>query len=438
MKQDTGAASVSIGQERQIIRSLAMELAEIANLPVQQDKIKLWKNLNGLKMQRPMVLVYAFPWDEAQAVSPELVLLTRDPFHQQLEQHLRRLLYKWRYMRADMVVQPVYKSPVFVRETRQDLRTGGMVERSLSYCTNLHTSDIGRAQSAKAYEPVLRNEDDIAALKMPLVEVDSKQTEEAYERSCDLLEPILRVEKTGVQMLPFAPMDTLMELWGIEPLMIDMIERPHLIHLAMEKLVAIHLSRLDQFIKLNILAANHDSAGAITQGMGECFTDELPGQPFDPAAVRPQHMWGGATAQIFSSVSPEMHAEFALQHEIKWLECFGLAAYGCCEPLDRKIGILRQVKNLRKISMSSWIRTELAAAEVGRDFVFSYKPKPTFLALDDFNLEPTLQEMKAVLQHTQAHSCPLEFILRTIISFRQDPRRITEWVKMAMSLVGAE
>jgi hypothetical protein len=149
-------------------------------------------------------------------------------------------------------------------------------------------------------------------------------------------------------------------------------------------------------------------------------------------------MWGGATAQIFSSVSPEMHAEFALQHEIKWLERFGLAAYGCCEPLDRKIGILRQVKNLRKISMSSWIKPELAAAEIGRDFVFSYKPKPTFLALDDFNLEPTLQEMKAVLRHTQAHDCPLEFILRTIISFRQDPRRITEWVNMAMSLVGAE
>ena len=47
-----------------------------------------------------------------------------------------------------------------------------------------------------------------------------------------------------------------------------------------------------------------------------------------------------------------MHDEFCVQYEMKWMERFGLVAYGCCEPLHNKIGMLRKIKRLRKISMS--------------------------------------------------------------------------------------
>ncbi len=36
-----------------------------------------------------------------------------------------------------------------------------------------------------------------------------------------------------------------------------------------------------------------------------------------------------------------MHWEFGLKHELRWLERWGLTYYGCCEPLDVKVGILR-------------------------------------------------------------------------------------------------
>ena len=45
-------------------------------------------------------------------------------------------------------------------------------------------------------------------------------------------------------------------------------------------------------------------------------------------------MWGCSNAQIFSEVSPKMHWEFALEHDLRWLRRWGLNYYGCCEPLD--------------------------------------------------------------------------------------------------------
>ena len=132
-----------------------------------------------------------------------------------------------------------------------------------------------------------------------------------------------------------------------------------------------------------------------------------------------------------------MHERFALDHEAKWLERFGLSAYGCCEPLHKKIDMLKKIKNLRKISMSSWIDIEEAADKIGKKYIFSYKPNPTFLAFEPFDLAQSKKELETVLSKTSEHGCQLEVILRTIISYRSDPDRIKQWVDMAMNLVGA-
>ena len=75
-------------------------------------------------------------------------------------------------------------------------------------------------------------------------------------------------------------------------------------------------------------------------------------------------MWGCSNAQIFSEVSPAMHWEFAVKHDLRWLSRWGLTYYGCCEPLDQKIDILRRIPNLRKISASPWCNTERLVEKV--------------------------------------------------------------------------
>ena len=49
-------------KDRNILRELASQVAEIAALPVQQKTISLWKALNGLKPVRAMVMIDQIPW----------------------------------------------------------------------------------------------------------------------------------------------------------------------------------------------------------------------------------------------------------------------------------------------------------------------------------------------------------------------------------------
>ena len=106
---------------------------------------------------------------------------------------------------------------------------------------------------------------------------------------------------------------------------------------------------------------------------------------YDPDYVRPHNMWGCSNAQIFSEVSPEMHWEFALEHDVRWLERWGLTYYGCCEPLDSKIDILRRIPNLRKISISPWCDTDRAGRADRHRLRDEPQAQPAVLAEDTWH-----------------------------------------------------
>jgi len=155
----------------------------------------------------------------------------------------------------------------------------------------------------------------------------------------------------------------------------------------------------------------------------------LPQEDFDPNHVRAIDLWGCATAQIFSGVSPQMHEEFALKYERRWLERFGLTYYGCCEPLHHKVGILKNIPNLRKISMSPWADLEVAVEEIGDRYVISYKPNPAVLAVDEWNPEYARKELRRALERTVG--CAVEVIMKDISTVRYEPQRLWEWARIA-------
>ncbi len=143
-------------------------------------------------------------------------------------------------------------------------------------------------------------------------------------------------------------------------------------------------------------------------------------------------MWGCSNAQIFSSVSPEMHWDFALKHDLRWLSRWGLTYYGCCEPLDLKIDLLRRIPNLRKISISPWCNTANAVVKIGRDYVMSRKPNPAILADDVWHPERARAELCEFLE--QARGCQVELIMKDISTVRYQPQRLWEWAAMAIGV----
>ncbi|MDR2747387.1 MAG: hypothetical protein LBB77_08075, partial [Treponema sp.] len=95
----------NLENDRTILRELASKVAEIAALPVQEEKKRLWRALNSLKPERPMVLIDQICWHEMN-VDDKLTLRCEDKECRGYEWHLRSILYRWEYFPADMVVEP--------------------------------------------------------------------------------------------------------------------------------------------------------------------------------------------------------------------------------------------------------------------------------------------------------------------------------------------
>ncbi|MCS7367695.1 MAG: hypothetical protein NDF52_07440, partial [archaeon YNP-WB-062] len=75
--------------DKEILRSLASELAEIASLPVQKEKAEMWKRLNKLEDVKPMVWINEIPWHEMN-IDDELTLRCEGEFCRMIEQYLRQ------------------------------------------------------------------------------------------------------------------------------------------------------------------------------------------------------------------------------------------------------------------------------------------------------------------------------------------------------------
>jgi len=242
------------------------------------------------------------------------------------------------------------------------------------------------------------------------------------------------VRKVGQSHIWFTPWDYLIRWWGVTEAMLDLHDRPEMVHAAVDRMVAAWMTELDQFVEQNLLSLDCNNTRVGSGGYG--YTRELPGSDFDPGWVRPHNMWGCSNAQAFSQVSPETHWEFALKHEIPWLSRWGLNYYGCCEPLDAKMDILRRIPRLRKISMSCWVDLDRAVRNVGRDFVISYKPNPAYLAEHRWRPEAMRDELRTALEKTRG--CHVEIILKDISTVRYQPQRLWEWAAMASELVSEQ
>ncbi len=96
-------------KDRDVLLRLSAQVAEVAALDVHAATIGLWKRLNRLERVRPPVWINEICWNE---MGPELTLECEDPFCRAWEEQLRRTLYQWRHLPADMVVEPVLWSPL--------------------------------------------------------------------------------------------------------------------------------------------------------------------------------------------------------------------------------------------------------------------------------------------------------------------------------------
>jgi len=405
--------------DRAVLRQLGERIAEIAALPAQQASIRRWKALNARRPERPMVMIDQVCWHE-MPIADELAPRVAEPFWRGVEIGMRRLLYQWEHMRVDMVVEPWLEIPRAIHNTGFGMHIDE--ERAVL--------DPANGVVGHRYHDTISTDADIDRIQTPRISVDRDADARRAEEARALFAGILETRMQGAQP-SFAPWDLLAMWRGPEAILYDLADRPQFLHRIMGRLTAAMLAMLDQLEEQGALGYGHR-----TIHCSGAHTDELPAPGFDAARPRPADLWTCGMAQIFSTVSPATHQEFELEYANRWYERFGLVYYGCCEPLDDRIDVLRTIPHLRKISMSPWVNVARGAAQIGSDFVFSRKPSPALLAVDSWSVEPVRRDLQEVVDLCAAHGCPLEFILKDISTVRYAPQRLWAWADAAMEVVG--
>jgi hypothetical protein len=406
--------------DRTILRELGKQIAEIAALPVQQEKIRLWKALNGLRPERPMVMIDQVCWHEMN-VDNELTLRTQDPFCRKLETDLRRTLYAWKHMPADMVVEPI----VTVQKAIDGAWFGMSADEERA------VSDPNNDVVGHLYHDQLQTEEDLQKITMPDARLDEAETARRETMAHEIFDGVLGVEMQGLTPY-FNAWDWVVQWRNAESVLMDLALRPDFMHKLFSRVTDVALTLLDQAEERGLLIQRYSRIHCTG-----AHTDELPAPGFNPQKPRAKDLWTMGMAQIFSSVSPAMHQEFDLDYAVRFYERFGLVYYGCCEPLHTKMDIVRKIPHLRKVSMSPWVDIEKGAEGIGRDLVFSRKPSPAFLAEDAAQPGVIEADLRATRDACARHGCPLEFILKDISTVRYQPQRLWEWEKIAMRVAGA-
>ncbi len=410
------------GSEKNLLRELGRQLAEIAALPIHREKEDLWRRLNGLERVRPLVNWHMedLCWPE---VLPDSVLEAVSPESRRYERYLRRKLYQWHHIRDDKVLRAEIPYETVIRNSGI-----GIVAHSISSGA-AHGGAVG-------FERVLKEESDIERIKMPEIEVDHESTrrnrEICHEIFGGILEPVTKVRPPW-DFPSIAIVDLLATLRGMEQFFFDLIERPGWVHEVLEKLLQANLHALKQYEDLNLLGLYNTDFEIGTSALG--FTSELPGPDFDGIHVQAKNIWGFSASQVFVSVGNDMHEEFATAYDRRYLEHFGLNVVGCCEPLERKMDLVRTIPNLRVISMSEWVNRDKAAEVLAKDYVFAYKPTGAWFAADTWDLEAARGDLEDLLKKTR--NCVVEIHHNACSTCRNQPERIQEWVDMAMELCGA-
>lgn len=408
-------------EEVDVLRSLAEEWAQIASLPVHKEKARLWQKLNDLESERPMVWINEIPWHEMNH-QDELSLRCENEWARSQEELMRRTLYQWRHMPGDMILNPWLDCPLAIHST-----DFGIIE-DVDLALTDETSDI----VSRHFNIQIRDMEDLEKIRLPVITHNQEATNIRFQLMEDIFGDILPVKKQGQTHIWFTPWDYLIRWWGIQEAMMDLILRPDMVHAFYEKMVQAWMVELDQFEAQNLLSLDCDNTRIGSGGYG--YTKEMPGKPYNPDQVRSHNMWGCSNAQIFSEVSPEMHWEFAMEHDLPWLERWNLSYYGCCEPLAGKGHLLKRIPNLRKISFSPWNDTRKGIEELGDDYVISRKPNPAIFATSSFDPDQARHEIREFLDVAEK-DCHIELIMKDISTVKYDPRRLWEWEKICMKEV---
>lgn len=385
-----------------ILRDIALRYMEIARSDENKALKSEWVRFNAKKSQRPLLIVNEIPWQEI-----DLALKCETPFCRQIEAFLKQNLWIKNNLKTDFVLDDYIKLPI-----------------SIIGCDFSLTSK-GKSRDAKSnvFEDLLESEDDIEKLKPQPIYVDRQKTEENLNIYNDIFGDTIPIKQSGRTVL-FNAWD-LLETWhGVENCLMDLYDRPEFLHAIMRRITDITHHVIDSLDALKLIDDEQESL---------CYSllyNEKHGE-----RGTAKNSWVFGTAQIFSSVSKEMHEEFELPYVKEIFARFGYGYYGCCEPLHDRIDMVDKIPNVKKVSISPFANAKIGAENIGDKYIMSRKPTPSYLGTSSVNWDVIENEIIETLTACRHNGVTVEFILKDLTTINSNPNRLKEWSERVYSII---
>jgi hypothetical protein len=398
--------------EKDLLRELAKRVFELSARPVEEEKKKLWNDHNDLKRTRP--LIFCDPENGWNEIITQDQIKCRNPLLRVWEMFLRKEIFWAEEMKDDKVIEPFFNVPYHYRDTGY-----GFEERTE------RTSDEGSCVWIRSIEDYER---DFQLLRYPEIVVDHERTEQVLGFAQDIFGNILQVRLRGIWWWTLGMTWDFIKIRGLENLMLDMLVYPDWVHRMMDFLSTSVHRRLDFLEENGLLALNTEGSYVGSGGFG--WTGQLPQPDFDPQRIRTSDMWGFAESQETVGIDPEAFGEFIFPYQKTILERFGLNCYGCCEPIDPRWHIVKEIPRLRRVSVSPWASIPKMAEFLEDRYLFSMKPSPTPLSFATIEEESVRKKLREALKMTR--DCNVEVIMKDNHTLGKNPMNAVNWCRIAM------
>ena len=399
--------------ECKVLRELAEKYAAAAALPAQQEKRRLWLKLNHLNMERPMLTIDQIPWNEMD-VDGSLQCKVQDPYWRNVEWDLRTALYKFRYMPADMALNPYICLP------RPIHNSGWGIQPQTSRQIEL---ELGSSAPSREFVNQIQTMEDVERIQMPVLTLDKAQEERIIEQAKAVFEGIIDFRMTGLCM-HLGIWDSIAMWMGVENCYFALMDEPEMIHALMEKLTQGIIGMIEQM--------NRQELFDIHSNLCHCSHTFLRDMPKEDDHALSGNAWAFGLAQLFTAVSPQITDEFEVQYMKRIFPYFGAIYYGCCDRLDDRMHVIEKLPKIRKLSCSPWSDRE-HFAEVMPDYcVMSNKPNPAYLASGELDEELVRSDIRRTIAAAKAHNRNLELLLKDISTVNHNPACLWRWQEIAM------
>jgi hypothetical protein len=200
--------------DRNILRALAVEVAEVATRSEQIEKSIRWQRHNDLLAPQP--LVFCDPENGWNEIIPPSRLRTRGELARGWEFSLIKRLDHARFLKDDLVIDDVFSVPLVVTDT------GWGVE--------IRRDRVEAAGAYRVKPAIAEYEEDFGKLHFPEPVVDWPASDRLLEEAREVFGGLLRVERRMAWWWSLGLSCHYIDLRGLENFLCDLILEPEWVH----------------------------------------------------------------------------------------------------------------------------------------------------------------------------------------------------------------